>query len=58
MTTPKRPPADRGQGRKSLQGSGKSPVLRVRVPPALLARAERNGPDWVRAVLTAARDPE
>ena len=30
MTTEaKRPPAERGQGRKSVQGAGKSPVLQV-----------------------------
>ena len=54
----KRPPADRNQGRKSLQGAGISPVLRVVVPPELKARAERNGPQWVRDTLAAAPDPQ
>lgn len=58
MTPSKRPPADRGQGRKSVQGGGKSPVLRVVVTPEIIERARRNGPDWVRAVLMAAPDPE
>lgn len=54
-----RPPAERGQGRKSLQGGkGKSPSLHTRVTPELKARAERNGPQWVRDTLTAAPDPQ
>ena len=57
MTTPaKRPPADRGQGRKSVQGAGKSPVLQVVVSPELKAKAERNGSQWVRDVLTKAKE--
>lgn len=57
MTTQaKRPPANRGQGRKSVQGSGKSPVLQVVVPPELKAKAERNGSQWVRDVLTKAKE--
>lgn len=54
----KRPPADRGQGRKSMQGGGKSPVLQLRMTPELKARVERNGPDWVREVLETAKDPK
>lgn len=58
MTAPaKRPPAERGQGRKSLQGAGRSPVLQLRVTPELKARIERNGADWARSVLTRAKDP-
>ena len=52
----KRPPADRGQGRKSVQGAGKSPVLQVVVSPELKAKAERNGSQWVRDVLTKAKE--
>ncbi len=57
MTVPtKRPPAERGQGRKSVQGSGKSPVLQVVVSPELKAKANRNGPQWVRDALTNAKE--
>lgn len=57
MTAPaKRRPANRGQGRKSVQGAGKSPVLQVVVSPELKAKAERNGSQWVRNVLTEAKE--
>lgn len=57
MTTQvKRPPAERGQGRKSVQGGGKSPVLQVVVSPELKAKAERNGAQWVRDALTKAKE--
>lgn len=57
MTAPaKRPPEDRGQGRKSVQGAGKSPVLQVVVSPELKAKAERNGSQWVRDALTKAKE--
>lgn len=57
MTAPtKRPPEDRGQGRKSVQGAGKSPVLQVVVSPELKAKAERNGAQWVRDALTKAKE--
>ena len=46
----------RGQGRKSVQGAGKSPVLQVVVSPELKAKAERNGSQWVRDVLTRAKE--
>lgn len=52
----KRPPAERGQGRKSVQGAGKSPVLQVVVTPELKAKAERNGAQWIRDVLTKAKE--
>ena len=52
----KRPPSDRGQGRKSVQGGGKSPALQVVVSPELKAKAERNGAQWVRDVLTKAKE--
>lgn len=55
-TSTKRPPADRGQGRKSVQGEGKSPVLQVVVSPELKAKALRNGAQWVRDVLEKAKD--
>ena len=52
MTTPaKRPPADRGQGRKSLQGAGKSPTLQFRVTPEMKAAAMDRGMDWLRDVI-------
>lgn len=55
MTTQaKRPPNDRGQGRNSLQGEGKSPVVQLRVSPELQAKVKRNGPDWTREVLESA----
>ena len=50
-TTPKRPPAERGQGRKSLQGAGKSPVVQLRVTPELKDKIKQKGPEWVRCVL-------
>ena len=57
MTVPtKRPPVERGQGRKSVQGAGKSPVLQVVVSPELKAKATRNGPQWVRDALTKAKE--
>lgn len=57
MTTQaKRPPADRGQGRKSLQGAGKSPVLQVRVTPAQKAKVELlGGSEWVRKMIDEAK---
>jgi len=57
MTTQaKRPPADRGQGRKSLQGAGQSPVVQLRVTPELKAKIQQRGPQWVRDVLANAPD--
>lgn len=57
MTAPtKRPPEDRGQGRKSVQGAGRSPVLQVVVSPELKAKATRNGAQWVRDALTKAKE--
>jgi hypothetical protein len=57
MTTPpKRPPADRGQGRKSLQGAGSSPVLQVRVTPAQKIKVDAlGGAEWVRKMIDTAR---
>jgi len=55
MTTPsKRPPADRGQGRKSLS-TGTSPVLRLRVSPDLLVKVQANGAQWARDALEKAK---
>jgi hypothetical protein len=52
MTTQaKRPPNDRGQGKKSLQGAGKSPVLQVAMTPELKAAAMGYGMSWVREVI-------
>lgn len=58
MTTPvKRPPADRGQGRKSVQGAGKSPVLQVVVSPEQKAKVQRlGGADWVRGAIDKAKE--
>ena len=59
QTTPdKRPPADRGQGRKSLKGdAGHSPVLQLRVTPEIHARVKKNGAAWARNALEKAKDP-
>jgi hypothetical protein len=55
MTIPKRPPAERGQGRKSVQGGGKSPVLQVVVSPEQKAKVLRlGGAEWVRTVIDCA----
>ena len=54
-TAVKRPPAERGQGRRSLQGAGASPVVQIRVTPALKEKIQQRGLDWVREVLIKAR---
>ena len=53
MTTPpKRPHSDRGQGRKSLQGSGPSPSIQARVTPEQKATFKKlGGAGWLRKVL-------
>jgi hypothetical protein len=51
---PKRPPANRGQGRKSVQGAGKSPVLQVVVSQEIKTAAQGYGMSWVREVLEKA----
>lgn len=58
MTMPtSRPPAERGQGRKSVQGAGKSPVLQVVVSPEQKAKAMRlGGAKWVRQAIDKARE--
>ena len=58
MTTPvKRPPTERGQGRKSLQGAGQSPVLQVRMTPEQKAKALRlGGGEWVRKAIDKAKE--
>jgi hypothetical protein len=54
----KRPPAERGQGRKSLQGGGKSPVLQVRVTTEQKAKVDSlGGAEWVRKMIDKARVP-
>lgn len=50
----KRPPTDRGQGRPSLSGAGKNPVLQVVVTPEIKAAAMNYGMNWVREVLERA----
>lgn len=53
----KRPPSERGQGRKSIAGSGKSPVLQVVVTPEQKAKVQRlGGADWVRKTIDKARE--
>jgi hypothetical protein len=55
--TTKRPPAERGQGRKSVQGTGKSPVLQVVVSPEQKAKVMRlGGAQWVRQSIDKARE--
>lgn len=45
------------RGRPALKkGAGKSPVLQVVVSPELKAKAQRNGSQWVREVLTKAKE--
>lgn len=57
MTTlAKRPPAERGQGRKSVQGAGKSPVLQVVVSPDQKAKVQQlGGAAWVRKQIDKAK---
>lgn len=54
-TQPKRPPADRGQGRKSLAGAGASPVIRIRASQALYDKVQANGAQWAREALESAK---
>ena len=50
-----RPPNDRGQGRKSMSGAGKSPTVNLRLPVALADKVrERGGSAWVRGLIEAA----
>lgn len=57
-TAPKRPPADRGQGRKSMEGAGQSPVLQVRMTQAQKDKAIRlGGAVWVRKMIDKAKEP-
>lgn len=60
MTAPaKRPPADRGQGRKSMEGAGQSPVLQVRMTQAQKDKAIRlGGAVWVRGAIDRAMEPK
>jgi len=53
----KRPPADRGQGRKSLQGAGTSPVLQVRMSQDQKSKVIRlGGAKWVRKMIDKAKE--
>lgn len=59
MTQPNslRPPAERGQGRKSVQGTGRSPVLQVVVTPEQKAKVARlGGAGWVRKMIDKAHE--
>jgi len=51
---PKRPPAERGQGRKSLDGAGASPVIRIRASQELADKVKLKGSKWAREVLEKA----
>ena len=54
-----RPPNARGQGRKSINGSGNSPVLRVRVTESQLEKVDRlGGPGWIRKAIDSATDDQ
>ena len=59
MSSPaKRPPADRGQGRKSLQGAGASPVIQIRVTPEQKAKVDAlGGPQWIRKMIDKSKLP-
>ena len=59
MTTPtKRPPAERGQGRKSLKGQGKSPVLQVRLTENQKNKVKSlGGAAWIRKMIEKAEEP-
>ena len=53
----KRPPDDRGQGRKSLQGAGTSPVLQVRMSQDQKSKVIRlGGAEWVRKMIDKAKE--
>lgn len=55
----KRAPSDRGQGRKSMEGAGQSPVLQVRMTQAQKDKAMRlGGAAWVRGAIDRAREPK
>ena len=50
-----RPHSDRGQGRKSMSGLGKSPTITLRLPAPLIDKIkERGGSAWVRRLVEAA----
>jgi hypothetical protein len=52
----KRPPAERGQGRKSVSGAGKSPVFQVVVTNGQLEKIRANGgAEWVRRLIDEAK---
>ena len=43
-----------GSGRKSLSGSGTSPMLVIRVSPEQKAKVEQKGLAWLRGLIDAA----
>ena len=50
---PPRPPADRGQGRKKIDGGeGKSPRISLAVSQALKDKVLEKGAQWARDALT------
>ena len=59
-TNAKRPPSDRGQGRKSLQADGApSQVLQVRMTAEQKDKAKRlGGASWVRSMIDKAKEPK
>lgn len=54
---PKRPPNDRGQGRKALPPGWKLETVTVRVTPEQKAKLKRLGAEWLRTAIQRARDP-
>lgn len=51
------PSNDRGQGRKSLSGSGKTPITAIRLAPDQREKLDRlGGSAWVRKAIDSAED--
>lgn len=56
--TPKRPPHDRGQGRKKLPPGEKLEAITVRLSPAHKEKLKRLGRDWLAAAINRAHEPK
>jgi hypothetical protein len=53
----KRPPNDRGQGRKSLAGGGTTPMFTIRLTSEQKDKISRlGGPEWIRKAIDSADD--
>jgi len=53
------PSNDRGQGRKSLSGSGKTPITAIRLAPDQREKLDRlGGSAWVRKAIDSATDSQ